>query len=75
MRKRATKVSNPLDFNHEADANFVRDTHDLPGGDILLTTEDVAKRQGRTVDAIRKERARGGGPVTWSNTWCAPVTY
>jgi hypothetical protein len=61
-RKPKIAVADPLDFNHEADADFIRDTHDLPGGDVLLTTADLAKRERKTPDAIRKERARGTGP-------------
>jgi hypothetical protein len=55
-------VADPLSFDHEADADFIRDTHGLPGGGVLLTTAELAKRERKTPDAIRKERARGTGP-------------
>jgi hypothetical protein len=35
--------------------------HDLPGGDILLTPADLARRWRTTTDALRKQRERGTG--------------
>jgi hypothetical protein len=62
-RKRKTKIADPFDFDHEADARNYRDTHDLPGGDALLAPVDLARRWRTTIDALRKQRERGGGPA------------
>jgi hypothetical protein len=43
-RTRKIKLADPLDFDHRADALAYADVHDLPGGDVLLTTADLAKR-------------------------------
>jgi hypothetical protein len=61
-RKPKIVAADPRHFDHEADASFIRDTHDLPGGGVLLTTEDLAKRWRTTPDAVRKMRERNGGP-------------
>jgi hypothetical protein len=62
-RVRTIKLADPLDFDHEADAQAYADVHDLPGGDILLTSADLARRWRSTTDAIRKLRMRGSGPA------------
>jgi hypothetical protein len=61
-RKRKINVADPLDFDHEADAQNYVDAHDLPGGDVLLTPADLAKRWRTSVDALRKQRERGTSP-------------
>jgi hypothetical protein len=61
-RKRKINLADPLDFDHEADAQNYLDAHDLPGGDVLLAPPDLAKRWRTTVDALRKLRERGTGP-------------
>jgi hypothetical protein len=61
-RKRKINIADPLDFDHEADAESYAYVHDLPGGDVLLTPADLAKRWRTTVDALRKQRERGTGP-------------
>jgi hypothetical protein len=61
-RNRNIKLADPLDFDHEADAANYADAHDLPGGDILLTPADLARRWRTTIDALRKLRERGTGP-------------
>ncbi len=62
-RHRTIKLADPLDFDHEADAQNYADVHDLPGGDVLLTPADLAKRWRTTVGALRKQRERGTGPA------------
>jgi hypothetical protein len=62
-RHRTIKLADPLDFDHEADAQNYADVHDLPGGDVLLTPADLAKRWRTTVGALRKQRERGSGPA------------
>jgi hypothetical protein len=62
-RTRKINIADPLDIDHEADADFIRETHDLPGGDVHLAPADLAKRWRTTVDALRKQRERGGGPA------------
>jgi hypothetical protein len=61
-RKRKINVADPLDFDQEADAQRYLESHDLPGGDVLLTPADLAKRWRTTIDALRKLRERGTGP-------------
>jgi hypothetical protein len=61
-RKRKIALADPLDFDHRADALNYADVADLPGGDILLTPADLAKRWRTTVDGLRKQRERGTGP-------------
>jgi hypothetical protein len=61
-RKRKINIADPLDFDHETDAENYAYIHDLPGGDVLLTSVDVAKRWRTTPDALRKLRERGTGP-------------
>ena len=53
-RIRKVNIADPLDFDHEADARNYADVHDLPGGDVLLTPADLAKRWRTTPDALRK---------------------
>jgi hypothetical protein len=62
-RKRIIKLADPLDFDHGADAENYAFVHDLPGGDVLLTPADLAKRWRTTMDALRKLRERGTGPA------------
>jgi hypothetical protein len=62
-RHRTIKLADPLDFDHEADARNYADVHDLPGGDVLLTPADLARRWRTTTDALRKQRERGTGPA------------
>jgi hypothetical protein len=62
-RHRKINIADPLDFDHEADAENYALVHDLPGGDVLLTPFDLAKRWRTTVDALRKQRERGTGPA------------
>jgi hypothetical protein len=62
-RHREIALADPLDFDHEADARNYFEVHDLPGGDILLTPADLAKRWRTTTDALRKRRERGTGPA------------
>jgi hypothetical protein len=54
-RKRKINLADPLDLDHEADAAFICEAYDLPGGDILLTPADLAKRWPTTIDAPRKQ--------------------
>jgi hypothetical protein len=61
-RKRKVHIADP-GFDPEADADSYRLTHDLPGGDALLTPADLAKRWRTTTDALRKLRKRGTGPA------------
>jgi hypothetical protein len=62
-RKRKINIADPLDFDHQADAENYAFVHDLPGGDILLTPADLAKRWRTSTDALRKQRERGTGPA------------
>jgi hypothetical protein len=61
-RKRKINLADPLDFDHRADALNYADVHDLPGGDVLLTPADLARRWRTSIDALRKLRERGSGP-------------
>jgi hypothetical protein len=61
-RKRKIHLADPLDFDHEEDALAYADAADLPGGDVLLTPDDLAKRWRTTPAALRKKRERGTGP-------------
>jgi hypothetical protein len=62
-RTRILKLADPLDFDHAADAENYEFSHDLPGGDILLTPHDLAKRWRTTTAALHKLRLRGTGPA------------
>jgi hypothetical protein len=62
-RKPKIHATDPLDFDHAADARFVVETSDLPGADDLLTPAQLAKRWHVSVDALRKLRERGTGPA------------
>jgi hypothetical protein len=61
-RKRKVNVANLLDYDREADADFLRDTSDDARAHVLLKPVDLGKRWGVTADAIRKMRERGTGP-------------
>ena len=62
-RTRKIKLADPLTFDHEADAENYAFVHDLPGGNILLTPAELAKRWRTTMDALRKLRARNRAAV------------
>jgi hypothetical protein len=64
-RKRKINIADTNDYDseyHEQDAENYAFVHDLPGGEILLTPADLAKRWRTTTEALRKKRERGSGP-------------
>jgi hypothetical protein len=61
-RQRKFPTADPLDFDRQEDTHEALETSGLPGGEILLTTADLAKRWRTSPDAIRKLRDRNNGP-------------
>jgi hypothetical protein len=61
-RKRKINLADPLDFDPAADSDHYALIADLPGGDVMLSPTDLAKRWRTTTDALRKKRERGTGP-------------
>jgi hypothetical protein len=55
-------TADPLKFDREGDTRGALETSGLPGGEIFLTSVDLAKRWRTSPDAIRKLRERNGGP-------------
>jgi hypothetical protein len=59
---RKAKIGDPLNFDRAADIEDALAAADLPGGETLLRTTDLAKRWRMTPDAVRKQRERNVGP-------------
>jgi hypothetical protein len=61
-RQRKIHIADPAAFDPEADADNYLFVHDLPGGDVLLSPSDLARRWRTTPAALLKQRQRGTGP-------------